>query len=287
MKRIVACTPWSSVGRLGLQCTLRSEAEAGKWTGDCPSSKCFLDNRADRLASSVEPTKSELVADSNVVRCEQMARTLIARFEKTVLSVCLVAVPSVAAYVYPFSEESIREAYFFGSGSAREKVGEFLGQYLRRFPLADTGPSVREVEFRTPYERVVRRSSENSVGYSAQQAQKDYAAEPDLVVVRLFLTLGPTAAGLVVPPTYHEGRVADPRENFWRDFRFRVAQESSFEPKNVRGRPLYSRRGRGLGGAEVLLEFNAAKFAAAMTHVEVTTPEGQTIRAEFDLGKLK
>lgn len=216
-----------------------------------------------------------------------MSRTLTVQFGEIVLGVCVAAVPSLGAYVFPVSEESVREAYFFGSGTEHEKVAEFLAQYLRRFPPANTGPSVVEIELRTPYERVVVRSLQNSVGYSAQQAQKDYAAEPDLVVVRLFLTLGPKPSGLVVPQTYENGRVIDPRENFWRDFRFRVAQESSIEPKNVRGRPLYSRRGKGLDGAEVLLEFDAAKFAAAMTQVEVTTPDGKTIRAEFDLSKLK
>jgi hypothetical protein len=216
-----------------------------------------------------------------------MASILTARMGKTVLGLCLVAAPTAAAYVYPISDESVREAYFFGRSTQGEKVTNFLGQYLRRFPLANKGPSVVEMEFRTPYEQVVLRSSEHSVGYSAQQAHKDYAAEPDLVVVRLFLTLGPTPSGLVVPRSYDKGRVVDPREDFWRGFQFRVVQQRSVEPKNVKGRPLYSRRGKGLGGAEVLLEFDATQFAPSIVRVEVTTPDGQTIAAQFDLDKLK
>lgn len=51
-------------------------------------------------------------------------------------------------------------------------------------------------------------------------------------------------------------------------------------------RPIYRRHG-GLGGAEVLLEFGAAQFTSRTAQVEVTTPEGQTVKAEFDLDDLK
>lgn len=217
-----------------------------------------------------------------------MASILTARMGKMVLSLCLVAAQSAASYVYPISEEAVREAYFFGRSTDREKVANFLGQYLRRFALPNNCPCVLEIELRTPYEQVVLRSLENStIGYSAQQAQKDYAAEPGLLVVRVLVSPGPTPSGSITRPSYDKGRFVDPREDFWREFRFRVVQQRSIEPMIVKARPLYSRRGKGLGGAEVLLEFGAKQFVSRMAQVEVTTPEGQTVKAEFDLDKLK
>ncbi len=82
------------------------------------------------------------------------------------------------------------------------------------------------------------------------------------------------------------GQVVGRPEDFWREFQFRVVQEHSIEPKKVSGRSIYRRRG-GLGGAEVLLEFDAEQFTSGTAKVEVTTPDHQTVEAEFDLDKLK
>jgi hypothetical protein len=47
-----------------------------------------------------------------------------------VVMVCLVASLSAIAFVYPLQPESVREAYFFGRSTDREKVATFLGQYM-------------------------------------------------------------------------------------------------------------------------------------------------------------
>ena len=191
------------------------------------------------------------------------------------------------AYMYPLSEESIREAYFFGRSTDRGKVAEFLGQYIRRFQPRNGGPDVGGIELRTPYEQVVLRSWENQTGYSAQQAQRDYAAEPGIVKVRVFLIVGSADRGSANLYTDGEGRVLDRRENFWREFRFRVTQEHMIEPKKLEGKPTYSRRGKGLAGAEVWLELDATELGPRGTRVEVIAPDGQTVVAEFALDQLK
>jgi hypothetical protein len=202
------------------------------------------------------------------------------------LILCSIASQSAVDFIYPLQPESVREAYFFGRSTDRAKVAEFLGQYSRRFQSRNRVSNVGEIELRTPYERVVLRSWENQTGYSAQQAQIDYAAQP-AIVVRVFLYLGWSEAGRVDLYSDSKGRVRDRRENFWQEFRFRITQERVIEPSKTEGKPIYSRRGRGLGGAEVWLEFDAAQFASGMTKVEVTTPDGQVVVAEFNLDKLK
>jgi hypothetical protein len=69
--------------------------------------------------------------------------------------------------------------------------------------------------------------------------------------------------------------------------RFRVTQEHVIEPDSLEGKPGYSRRGKGLSGAEVWLECDGGKFASGMTKVEVTAPDQQSVVAEFNLEKLK
>ncbi len=164
---------------------------------------------------------------------------------------------------------------------------EFLGQYTRRFELRSGGPNVGTIELRTPYQQVVLRSWEKQADYSAQRAQIDYAAQSGLIQVRVYVWLDGVKAG---PPDLYsdrQGQVLDRRENFWREYRFRVTQEHLMQPKKIEGKPLYSRRGRGLAGAEVSLKFDAGGFAPRETQVEVIAPDGQTVAAKFPLDQLK
>jgi hypothetical protein len=133
----------------------------------------------------------------------------------------------------------------------------------------------------------VERSWENWADYSAQQAQTDYAKQAGILVLRLYLYAGagrPGPADLYLDST---GRVLDRRENFWRDFQFRVAQDHVIQPKKVASRPLYGRRGQGLSGAEVELEFDANDFAPSEMRIEIVAPQGRTATTDFDLYQLK
>jgi hypothetical protein len=208
------------------------------------------------------------------------------RLVAVVLILCSMALQSAIAFIYPLQPESVREAYFFGRSTDRARVAEFLGKYTQRFQPQNGGPNVGEIELRLPHEQVVLRSSENQTDYSAQRAQIDYAAQPG-IMVRVFLYVGATEPGRTDLYSDSKGRVLDRRENFWQEFRFRVTQEHVIEPSKLEGKPVYSHRGKGLSGAEVWLELEAAKFGSGMTRVEVTTPNQQTVVAEFNLDKLK
>jgi hypothetical protein len=94
---------------------------------------------------------------------------------------------STSAYDYRLSPETVREAYYFGRSSDRGKVAEFLGQYIRVFPSQDRNTLVVRIELRTPYQRVVQQSWDNQADYRAQQAERDSAAQSEMVEVRLYL----------------------------------------------------------------------------------------------------
>jgi hypothetical protein len=189
--------------------------------------------------------------------------------------------------MYPLSAEVIREAYFFGRSSNRGKVAEFLGQYTRVFPPQDGNSFVGRIELRTPYQQIVQRSWENQVDYSEQQAQIDSSGEQDVIGVRVFLHLAGTRPAPSDLYSDGNGRVLDHRENFWREFQFRVTQEHELQPKKIVGRPLYGRRGQGLTGAVVELEFDRNEFASREMLIVVIAPQARTIAATFPLDRLK
>ncbi len=209
------------------------------------------------------------------------------RFSAILLTLTL-ALP-VNAYEYPVSPQAIRQAYFFGRSTERAKVLNFLGQYVRRFEPRNGGPGVGRIELRTPYERIVLRSWDNQPGYSAQQAQLDYSGLGQTVEVQIFLYLGDDAAHPRPSDLYSdsEGQARNRRENFWREFRFRVMQGRVVQPKETLGQPLYGRRGQGLAGAEVRLVFDAREFADLELQVGVTSPDGRVTVADFPLDQLK
>lgn len=220
-------------------------------------------------------------------RRETVAPSLGIKMSAIGMSLCLCALVSetATAFVHPLGEEQVREAYFLGRSTDAAKVANFLGQYVRRFPIPAKGPHVAEIEFRTPYEQVVLRSWQNSMGYSAQQARQDYSARPDLLVIRVLIYFTPTY-GLNAAPTDSKGQAVGRSADFWREFQFRVAQENDIEPRKMSARSIY-RRGGGLGGAEVFLEFSASQFVSRTARVSVTTPSGLTVVTEFDLDHLQ
>jgi hypothetical protein len=205
-----------------------------------------------------------------------------------VVPVSLIFALRTLALEYPLSSQEIRQAYFFGRSSDRGKVAEFLGQYIRVFsPPQEESSFVGRIELRTPYQGVVERSWENWADYSAQRAQTDYAKQAGILVLRLYLYVGAGGPGPADLYLDSKGRVLDRRENFWRDFQFRVAQDHVFQPEKVVARPLYGRRGQGLAGAEVELEFDANDFAPREMRIEIVAPQGRTTTTDFALDQLK
>jgi len=81
-------------------------------------------------------------------------------------------------------------------------------------------------------------------------------------------------------------------ENFWQSFQFYFKQNGKNVPsKALHDKAIYSTATKDkpavLDGAAVWIEFDAKDVASQDTVIEVTTPDGKTISATFDLKKLR
>ena len=200
---------------------------------------------------------------------------------------CMLLTGSSEAFYYPLQQTQIREAYLLGHSGDPQKVTTLLEPYIRRFPLLPAAPRVESIEFQTPYEQVIRRSSEHSNDYDLDQAERDYAAEPDLVLVRVVI-YSPLSNSSSITHSSDEQSKAGATDDDWLGFRFHIiSQERSIEPKKMRAQAV--RAGRYDKGTrkEVLMEFDANQFGPGAAKIVVTTPNGQAVTAEFDLDGLK
>lgn len=203
---------------------------------------------------------------------------------------------SPRSFLYPLQSEHVREAYFLAR-SHSSNLDAFLNRYIRNFPVPLTGESVQSIEFRTPYELVVQRTRDKQFSYSAQDAQQDFTANRDLVVVRIVISVTPVATQVTNPikgvqvsewPTADDDRTAERALDSWRGFRIKVAQEKPILAKRLTTVDVTPPEVDDLTIERAIdLEFEAAQFSSGTATVEVTGPDGKTVRAEFDLDKLK
>lgn len=201
---------------------------------------------------------------------------------RSILLIGLLAPQFSAAFEHPLRSYSIWEAYLHG---ARNNEGPaFLARYAKQLPLPNSGAHVAAVEIRTPYEQVVLRALQRAVDYSPQQAERDYRAQPDVIVVRVLINLTPTYPYLVNTSQGRHSVQLRPVD-FWRDFSIRLIQIKAVTPKKIAGTPVFSRSG--LTGAEVELDFDAAEVISAPARIEVLMPDGHRVDAEFNLEKLR
>jgi len=183
------------------------------------------------------------------------------------------------AFNYPLQAEYVREAYFLGRTTDGKKFKDFYEQYVRYFPFPARGPYfsyVESVEFRTPYEQVVLRSRQNLSQYSSLEAEKNYQAQPNLVLVRVLISYKLGYVG-PLPPTS--------------SFKVHVSQADvhTIEPKKLIAETICSVMWNADCGAPrfaILLSFDAEQFASGNAKIKIVTPDGQTLRTEFDLDTL-
>jgi hypothetical protein len=135
------------------------------------------------------------------------------------LSLWFLASPNAMGFDYPLQEEHVREAYFLGRTTDGEKLNNFYKQYVHDLPFPSRGPYfsyVESVEFRTPYENIVSRSRQHLNQYSSLEAEKDYRADPGLVIVRVLISYKVNYAGPILPDS---------------SFKIHVSQADLIEPK--------------------------------------------------------
>ena len=219
----------------------------------------------------------------------------------------------------PLSDEAIREAYFLGQRHD-ESTAAFFARYLKTLAPPESGPYVSEVEVYTPYTQMVELSQLHSVGYSAQQASRDYRATADTILVRIRIDFTSSYGALEL---YRSGRLAYlPKRgsstefpDYHRDFRAGLSQKGEWiEPLSIQvvhtawpasghipswayvparasasasGDGYYSGSHCWFIGWFVWLQYDASDVASDDATVEVFTTDGQHIAVPFDLSVLR
>jgi hypothetical protein len=180
---------------------------------------------------------------------------------------------NAVAFNYPLQEEQVREAYFLGRTTDGEKLKDFYKQYVHYFSFPARSPYysyVESVEFRTPYERVVLRSREKLNQYSAIEADEDYRAQPNLVLVRVVVSYKNAYVGPRLPTS---------------SFKVSVSQADAIEPKKLTTETICAPKCVTAKYA-IVLWFDAEQFSSGAAKVKITTPDGQILNTEFNLDKL-
>jgi len=192
------------------------------------------------------------------------------------LILCTFLVADARAFRYPLSTEQVDEAYDLGRNPDERE--SFFEKYIHYLKVQERGPDVHLIEFRTPYELVARRSQEHWTNYDMLEAEQDYAANPDEVVVRVLLC-GTNTFSFATPPQ-------DPAhaEDYLHGFDFRVSQDSPIAYKKL---TLLDAGCANFEGAEALLHFDADQFAPGNVKIEVVAPGGQAYSTTFDLDQLQ
>jgi hypothetical protein len=206
---------------------------------------------------------------------------------------------SSAAYDTQLSAAAIHEAYVLGQRNDKS-TGDFLAPYLSEVTEAQNDVHIAQIELLTPYAQIVDLTRQKTTeGYSEAQATEDYKRAGAAVKVNVVLMLPaayPKAAQTTeapTPPPATGQQKSDIRpENFWQNFQFNLKQNGKTIPsRKINNQPIHSTATKDapavLDGENVWLEFDVKDVASEPATIEVVTPQGQTIKASFDLKKLR
>ena len=212
------------------------------------------------------------------------------------LATTLVFPVPCSAYDVELSDTTVRNAYFLGQ-HRDQQTRTFFEPYLRHLPLPKSGPYISEIRLLTPLAQVVEVSQTTSGIYSAQQAQLDYRARGDSILLEIHIEFTPTYNQIDAQRSSSnaagEKGITLRTDDFWQDFRFGIKQKQDWiEPRSIHGEPQYALAdgygaSGGLIGAWVWIEYDARNVPSEDTEVHVLTPDGQDVSVKFDLDKLK
>jgi hypothetical protein len=210
-----------------------------------------------------------------------------------VLLALLVISPESFAFNSPLSEEAIREAYFLGQ-RRDESTARFLAKYKQSLAVPKTGPYIASVELLTPFARAVFVSSQQTMGYSAQQAEAEYRENKETIAMTIEVLLTSSYGPLIVRPTGQRAGspvgIAFRSPDFWEEAEVQVTVSGKIvKPAYFDGEPnyVYTDEGRRLTGATLRFEFPADAFTSNAATVQVSPPEGPEVIVDFDLTTLR
>ncbi len=206
---------------------------------------------------------------------------------------------SCAAYDTQLSAADIHEAYVLGQRNDKS-TGDFLAPYLPQITEPQNDVHIAQIELLTPYAQIVDRTRQKTTaGYSEAQATEDYKQYGNIIKVNVALMLpaaypksAQTTEASTPPPATGQQKSDIRPENFWQNFQFNLKQNGKTIPsRRISNRPIYSTATKDtpsvLDGENVWLEYDVKDVASAATTVEVVTPQGKVIKANFDLSKLR
>lgn len=192
--------------------------------------------------------------------------------------------PLALAYAHRLSSEQVREAYYIGRDVERRR--EFFRAYIHHVTPTSTGPDIQLIEIRTPYEQVALRSQEKWANYDPLDAEKDYLADPDHLIVRVSICATQTFS-FAAPPDAAPGKTVSWREeDYLRGFEFRVLQDHQIEPKTFTVKRAQMDCSE-FSGFDVFLQFGTQQFAPGMATIEARAPDGHVFQTTFDLDAIK
>jgi hypothetical protein len=223
-------------------------------------------------------------------------RTRIATAIATV--VCIVS-PAANAYDKELDAHAIHEAYILGQRNDKS-TGDFLAPCLTQITEPQNDVHIALIELLTPFAQIVDESRQKSADrFTEEQAAQDYKSRGNTVKVNVTMMLPSaypkTAESKEVPtpePATGSQKSALRPENFWQNFQFNLKQNGKTIPsRGISNQPIHSTATNNapavLTGENVWLEYDVKDVASDLTTVEVVTPEGKVIKANFDLKKLR
>ena len=162
------------------------------------------------------------------------------RWNKILISAVAVMLvgPGAPAYERQLNSYTIRDAVFLGKSSTDKPI-HFLRDYVRTFPLPDSGLHVERIEITTPFKQIVDRTRRSLDAYNPIQAEEDYRIEPERirVTVRVWLTVTEPAHSPYTLPAF--GPIYLRHPEFHQGVEIQLWQAGWVVPRARRGNPIY------------------------------------------------
>lgn len=216
-------------------------------------------------------------------------RKLTGALSLILIGVSMVLGPAASAYMQRLRSEELQEAFSLGRSTDPETVSRFFQKYSRQFDCRGSDPCIDSIELRTPFEEVAVQSRKRNSNYTEQDAEKDYRVHPTELSVHVFVLRLLDSSTDDSDPS-NEGMQSDGDSGYsFYGYLIRVSQSHVLKPESIRSKSVYSGGShcQYCGGEEIILDFDPAQFDSAVTRIDVITPNGQTVKASFDLRGLK
>lgn len=187
-----------------------------------------------------------------------------------VLLALFLVVPLNAYDNIPTSENSIRDAYFLGTGHGGP-APEYLARYIHWIPELKEGTCTSQVRLETPFLQVADYASQ-ALNLSAQDAVEQFYGKPMVFRVFLDICYQPQA-----PLNAIKVKVVQNKKELVPLF----SQSDPYVPRVDALAILPA------NGERIRLEFKSSQIDSSTLHFRIDTPDQQHADVDFDLQTLR